>query len=82
MFFATFGLVADNYLRFVYLLARDGLLLDPKIWLRNLRFVWGRRGLYGSLWRDYLRWYRRDFHPWQQDDQPLIDSQLARMSQA
>jgi uncharacterized protein len=82
MLFATFGLLADNYLRLVYLLAKDRLLLDARVWWRHLRFVWGRDGFYRGLARDYRRWYRRDFHPWQRDDGPLIDAQRARLTDA
>ena len=82
MLFATLGLLTDNYVRFTYFLYKDGRLFDWRLWRDNLRFVWGRRGMYRSLARDYRRWFARDFHPWQQDDQPLIDAQLARMGGA
>jgi predicted metal-dependent hydrolase len=36
--------------------------------------------MYRLLVSDYLRWYRRDFHPRQQDDRPLIEAHLARMA--
>jgi predicted metal-dependent hydrolase len=80
MLFATFGLFADNLIRWTYFMAKDRKILDPRVWLRTWRFLWGRNGMYRVLIPDYLRWYRRDFHPWQQDDQPLIDACLVRLA--
>jgi predicted metal-dependent hydrolase len=66
--------------RFGYLTAKDGNFFSWRIWRDCWRFVWGRRGMYRLLVSDYLRWYRRDFHPRQQDDRPLIEAHLARMA--
>ena len=79
MLFASLGLLTDNLVRFGYLTAKDGNFFSWRIWRDCWRFVWGRRGMYRLLVPDYLRWYRRDFHPWQQDDRPLIEAHLARM---
>jgi predicted metal-dependent hydrolase len=80
MLFASFGLLMDNLVRFAYFTAKDGNLLTWRIWRDAWRFVWGRDGMYRRLIPDYLRWYRRDFHPSQQDDQPLIEAHLTRMA--
>ena len=74
MLFASFGLLLDSFVRWTYFMFKDGCLLDPKMWSGTFRFLWARDGLYRVLIPDYVRWYRRDFHPWQQDDQPLIDA--------
>ena len=50
------------------------------MWSGTFRFLWARGGLYRALIPDYVRWYRRDFHPWQQDDQPLIDACRERLA--
>ena len=78
--FATFGLMLDNWVRVFYMASRDGRLLDVRGWLRAWRWFWGRGGLMRSLAPAYRRWYRRDFHPWQQDDGPLIEAGLARLA--
>ena len=36
--------------------------------------------MYRSLIPAYLRWYRREFHPWQQDDQSLIEACRERLA--
>ncbi len=73
---ATLGLLTDNLIRTSYLLTRDRLMLSPMLWLRGLRALWGREGMLRPMLRDYLRWYRRDFHPWQRDNHQLIDAEL------
>jgi predicted metal-dependent hydrolase len=80
MLFATFGLLTDNFIRWCYFLSRDGLITDRRQWVDTFRFLWGSNGLYRRTIPDYLRWYRRDFHPWQQDDQPLIDACRSRLA--
>lgn len=76
---AGMSLMTDNLVRFAYLTYRDGNLFKPRIWADLARFVWGREGLYRSLVRDYFEWFRPGFHPWQRDDQPLIEAQKQRL---
>ena len=80
MLFATFGLLTDNFVRWIYFMIRDRLIFKPQLWRDTARFLWGRDGFYRALIPDYLRWYRRDFHPWEEDDRPLIDACLARLA--
>jgi predicted metal-dependent hydrolase len=68
----TLGLLADVFFRTVYFLYRDGQLLRPRLWAEGWRFVWGRKGVFGSVLRDYWRYYHRDFHPWDCDNYPLV----------
>ncbi len=80
MLLATLGLLTDNFVRWTYFMIRDRRIFAPRVWRDTARFLWGRGGFYRALIPDYLRWYRRDFHPWQQDDQPLIDACQARLA--
>jgi predicted metal-dependent hydrolase len=73
---AASSLWADNLVRFAYFTWKDGLFFEPKVWWNMLRFVWGKGGLYSSLWRDFFAWFRPGFHPWQQDNQALIEARL------
>jgi hypothetical protein len=75
--FAAASLWADNLVRFAYFTWKDGIAFQPRTWWTMLRFVWGPGGLYGSLWRDFFAWFRPGFHPWQQDNQALIEERLA-----
>jgi predicted metal-dependent hydrolase len=70
-----FGLdVARNL---VALIRADGQAWRPRVWLRGLDFLFGRNP--GLVWKVLPAWFaffRRDFHPWQQDDRPLIAQAL------
>jgi predicted metal-dependent hydrolase len=39
---------------------------------RGFRFVWGPGGFFRSALPELVRFFRRDFHPWQQDNRELI----------
>lgn len=54
--------------RLVDLLRRDGLLLDRSTRRAGLRFL----GRCGGFARQLAGYFRRDFHPWQQDDYHLV----------
>jgi len=55
------------------LLWRDGKLFDLRDALRFWRFVWGRCGFARAAWPEVKAYYRRDFHPWQEDNHALIE---------
>jgi predicted metal-dependent hydrolase len=80
MLFATFGLLMDTLVRWLYFTAKDGNLLRPGLWADATRFLWGRGGLYRSLIPDYVKWYRRDFHPDQDDDRTRIAACRERLA--
>ncbi len=56
----------------IHFLRRDGLLWNWGVWRDGLGWLWGRRGIFRPLVRDYLDFYRRDFHPWQHDNRALM----------
>lgn len=68
----TLGLFGDAMDRTIYMLWKDGLLFRRRTWSQGFRFLFGREGLLRGLGADYMAWYRRDFHPNQQDDTELI----------
>lgn len=54
---------------------KDRQLFNPKVWWQGLHFYFlegGFRGLVPSMARDYLAYFKRDFHPWQQDNRDLL----------
>ena len=55
--------------RFADLLRRDGVLFDRTTRLGGWRFL--RRS--GSMVRQLASYFRRDFHPWTQDDYHLVE---------
>ena len=49
-------------------LHRDGTLWRIATWESGARLLFGRGGLVRDLWRPWRAYFRRDFHPSQQDD--------------
>ncbi|MEZ4298969.1 MAG: metal-dependent hydrolase [Polyangiaceae bacterium] len=49
-----------------------GLLGDLRGHLRNIDYLWGRRGLFRKLIPAYLDYFRRDFHPDDRDTTALL----------
>ena len=43
----------------------DGVQSRFKVWIKGLRWLYGRRGLMTRLLPHYLAYYRPSFHPWQ-----------------
>jgi uncharacterized protein len=54
------------------LLRRDGKLREPLSLARGFWKYWGPRGYFTRLIPSYLRYYKRDFHPWDDDHSALI----------
>ena len=54
------------------LLSESGRLRDPRLWTRTLRRFVSPRGFVPLMWRDYLDFYRSDYHPWQHDNREAI----------
>jgi hypothetical protein len=57
----------------ISLLKKDGLLLQPKTWKNYFLFMFGAQGFMWSVCREYLKYFQKDFHPWQNDDHGLIE---------
>lgn len=54
---------------------KDGQLFNPRVWWQGLKFYFFEnnfRGLVPSIFKDYLDYFRRDFHPWQHDNRDLL----------
>jgi predicted metal-dependent hydrolase len=69
---ATFGLLGAAMVIQWHLLKRDQQRANLGGWLRGLARYAGPKGYLASVLPAYLRYYRRDFHPWQEDDRALI----------
>jgi predicted metal-dependent hydrolase len=54
------------------LLAEDPAPLRLSDLARCMRYLYGRGGFMTSMIPNYLRYFRRDFHPWQDDNSHLI----------
>ncbi|MCP3985570.1 MAG: metal-dependent hydrolase [bacterium] len=63
-----------------YMLWKDGLLFRRNTWASGWRFLFGEYGFLRGLGPDYWPWFRKGFHPRQQDDGPLIEAGRARVA--
>jgi uncharacterized protein len=66
-------------------MSRDGLFSRPGYVAKRWWAYWGPRGYFARLIPAYLKYYRRDFHPWAEDHTELIarfERELARTYQA
>ena len=78
---ATLGLGLDSAIRLAYLLWKDRLAWRPAVWWRGWRRLAAPGAARRQLLQDYFAWYRRDFHPAQIDDRPLIEATAARLDE-
>lgn len=69
----SLGLAIEVLDRTVYMLWKDGLLFRRETWREGWDFLLGRDGFLRGLGADYRAWFRRDFHPDDEDDRPLIE---------
>lgn len=51
---------------------KDGKLFHPRTWWQGFRFYFLEPGLVRNIAKDYLDYFRRDFHPWQHDNRELL----------
>jgi predicted metal-dependent hydrolase len=68
----TLGLLGETLERMTYMMRKDRRLFDRAMWREGLRFLWGHGGLLRGIGHDYREWFRRDFHPNDVDDAPLL----------
>jgi predicted metal-dependent hydrolase len=68
----TLGLFFEILARTAYMLWKDGELTRSETWSDGWKFLFGLEGLLRGLGREFRAWFRRDFHPSQIDDGPLI----------
>lgn len=69
----TFFFALDTTKGLVHMLKRDGLLWNFKVWRDGIKWLWGKDGVFRSLVGVYLDFYKKDFHPWQHNNQHLIE---------
>ena len=72
MLLNTWFFFKDTFRILRYMLRKDGKLWRIREWVDGLRFLFVKPGFLRAIFRPYLRFYRRDFHPWQHDNRQLI----------
>jgi uncharacterized protein len=80
--FVTFQFYLDVIRQTVSNLWQDGSLFKPSTWFSAVQFFFGRPSKCGGwTWlvaRPLLDYFKRDFHPWQHDNQSLAQDYSAK----
>ena len=75
LLFVTFDLILNVYIRYRYLLNKDGIW--DRDHRRNLRiFLFGKEGLISGLIFRIKAFLRYSFHPWQTDERKVINEKF------
>jgi predicted metal-dependent hydrolase len=69
----TFFFMKDTFRNLCIMLQQDGKLWSPREWLSGFWFLFIKPGIFRRSFVPWLRFFKRDFHPWQNDNQYLID---------
>jgi len=60
------------------LMREAGELRNLKSWRRGVDFLFGRDGMFPSMAKEYFAFYRRDFHPWHNDNRAALAAARAK----
>lgn len=74
MLLITLAFWADVFRHTVALVRADGATTDVRGWWRLFRFLWVKPGGMWRIWRLWLDYFRRDFHPWQHDNRGHVEA--------
>jgi len=54
------------------MLQKDGKLWSIREWASGFKFLFIKPGMLRRVFPAWLRFFRKDFHPWQDDNRELI----------
>jgi len=68
----TFGFIVQiSYMQLRYLYVW-GELFNVKAWAEAIGFFWISPGWFRKIIPSYLKYFKKDFHPWQEDNRELL----------
>ena len=70
---ASFILASELLRCFSQILRYEGILYHPAEWIKAYRKLFGKQGIFAGTLPLYMDIYRPGFHPWQQDNQALLE---------
>ena len=65
----------------IYFLIKDGFPVRPIKFLQYLNFLFGTKGFFRKIIPDYIDFYKADFHPWDHDNQALVENWKTRYAE-
>ena len=81
MLLITVNFIGDTVRNINHMLKRDGYSFWQlmKIWRGGLSFLLGKDGILRGLGREWLDYFKADFHPWQHDNRKLLEEVKANV---
>ena len=70
----TFFFFKDTFRNLCIQLQQQGKLWSVREWATGLKYLLIKPGVLRRVFRAWLRFFRKDFHPWQHDNRELIDA--------
>jgi predicted metal-dependent hydrolase len=64
------------------ILRKDGQLFNFRLWRAGLLSLFGKQGVFGGAWGEYKAFYKKGFHPEQQDTRELLVQWAAEIQPA
>lgn len=77
--FVTWNFFKYTFLNTCSLLKADGKLWSLRTWIGGLNFLWGKPGVLRKCLPEFLAYFRKGFHPWQQDNRELLERNLQEL---
>jgi len=68
----TFFFLKDTFRNLCIQLQQQGKLWSAREWATGLGYLFVKPGILRRIIRPWTRFFRKDFHPWQQDNRELI----------
>jgi predicted metal-dependent hydrolase len=72
MLMSTFFFYKDTFRNMCIMLKHDGKLWNFREWASGLNFLFGKPGILRRIFPAYLSFFKKDFHPWQDDNRYLV----------
>ena len=69
----TFFFFKDTLRNLCIMLQKEGKLWSAREWARGFRYLFVKPGMLRRVAGAWLRFFRKDFHPWQLDNRDLIN---------
>lgn len=70
----TFFFMKDTFRNLCIMLQQDGKLWSPKEWLSGMWFLLVKPGIFRRAFIPWLKFFKRDFHPWNNDNRHLVEA--------
>lgn len=74
----TFFFFKDTLRNLCIMLQNDGKLWSIREWASGFKFLFIKPGMLRRVFPAWLRFFRKDFHPWQVDNRDLIQQWIER----